>query len=785
MDEIKNSLNSLKSEVKSNLNTNKRKNMYNESEIIVKYIFEKLLSLTISSSFKNKIERILPDYCMKEMDVVFELLTQVDFMSHDKDDIEISKKIKDICKIKSGLNLNNNIKIDKTNINEKVSLSKTAKNIEYELQKDFDPNYETKIFSFDSRVLADKNKKITLNNNENIDNNENNENNDNGEILIFDILKRKISTEKLNNKNKSKEISNKNKEPFKIKSIEKIENIKKVEEHKIEIQEDNFFKEQNLPFRTEINGKNFWGVLNEPKPSTIDRSATTKIKFKIPLKLKSRKYTVDKKYKIKEELKNVLSESSSPQKEKNDHKKKHRSIKKEENNDNNKKKKYPQIEFSSYDINPNRLDKRLETKELFSLRSEMENQIEQKKIQMQKQLEKEKELENKEQAQKELEKQLQNKNITVDIDGNIVFVKPLQENLFINDFRKGKSKSRQIKLIEAPIIPINKTNIVEKNPNENGDNIDNNKNKIKDKLKKKLKLNNRHKNLNHKNGNNISQSSINQKKNIESLSEKRERMKYINGSNFNMINLECGVTIKEENKLKSGGKNFLEKYNKYSIEIFKELSKTFSSSFYRKTEKVNSLDSNTNINDNNKKKEVKEEKSKNKNKNKNKTVPIDENDKINVKTYNLNLALKNLDLITEGEEKLFRNKKMHNQNIINIKKRRNSTKKLGNDYGEMNIFAKTIMDGEWTNRITTNLQKYKELKCKTPIKPENIELGRELPLNILKHLPRKRLPPINSLLKGNMLNQTISDSFRKKKSDKGRNKKYQSTSSNFYKNSIS
>ena len=776
MDEISSSLHSSKIENGSNFDSNKKKITHNESEIIVKYILEKILSLTITSSNKNKIEKIIPDYCTKKISRMLELITDLDFITYDKDDIDISMKIKEICKIKSGVNLNSKIKIEKAIINENVLLDKTVKNIEYQLRKNLDPNKEINVFSFDSNVLSNEEKKI-------IKNNVNNEN------LMFNILER-IIDQKLNNTNKSKEKQNKNQDPFELKSSENIEKILKVEEHKIEFQEDNFFKEQNLPFQTKVIGQNFWGIISEPLPPKIERSATTKIKYEeIPLIIKSSKHSVKKKNRISEELENLLIENPFSKNDKNEHKKnKHINIKKEENN-NNKQQNYPLTELSSYDIDPNKIEKKIESQELILLRNEIIKKNEEKIIKLQKILEKEKELKNIELANKELEKELRNKNVTVDINGNLVFVKHLKEDQLINEFRKGKSKSKQIKLIESPFIPIKRSSTIEKNPNENGNSNGVNKNNIKNqnKLKKKVKFNNKPKNQKlTKKLINTSENIINQK----SLTEKNEKMKYINGSNFNVMNPECGVNIIEKNKFKSGGKNFLKKYNKYSVEIFQELSKTFSSSFYKNNEITNSLALNTNIyindNSNSKTKELKETKSENKNK----TKSNDENSRITVKTYNLSLALQNLDLITESEERLFLNKKIRNKNIFKMKNKKYSSNKLKNDLGEMNIFAKTIMDGEWTSRVNTNFQKYEELKCKKPLKPENIELGRELPLNILKHLPRKRLPPINSLLKKDILTETFSDTFRKKiyeKENKNdiKNKKYQSTSNYFYQNSIS
>jgi hypothetical protein len=47
------------------------------------------------------------------------------------------------------------------------------------------------------------------------------------------------------------------------------------------------------------------------------------------------------------------------------------------------------------------------------------------------------------------------------------------------------------------------------------------------------------------------------------------------GSNFELMNMEVGVTIKENEKIKTGGKDFYHKFNKYSIDNYnKQLKET-------------------------------------------------------------------------------------------------------------------------------------------------------------------------------------------------------------------
>ena len=63
------------------------------------------------------------------------------------------------------------------------------------------------------------------------------------------------------------------------------------------------------------------------------------------------------------------------------------------------------------------------------------------------------------------------------------------------------------------------------------------------------------------------------------------------GSNFDLINPECGVNLTEDKKIKSGGKDYFRKYNKYSLQVFEEtLSKTASSNFYQNKNNINNID---------------------------------------------------------------------------------------------------------------------------------------------------------------------------------------------------
>jgi hypothetical protein len=291
------------------------------------------------------------------------------------------------------------------------------------------------------------------------------------------------------------------------------------------------------------------------------------------------------------------------------------------------------------------------------------------------------------------------------------------------------------------------------------------------------------------------------------------------GSDFDLMLPECGVNLIEEKKTKSGGKDYFLKYNKYSLQFFEEtFNKTISSNFYQNNI-LNNI-ANTKIKKNIKEQmmeSIKEKVSDKKiiNYSLNTLMPSESNDKLLVKTKNLKNALNELDLITEGDEKLILDKKIRNKNILKRKKiMMNFRKHSKIDYKEINKFAKTLMGGEnWGNNIYKTINNLKQ-SFKQPTKPIFDELKREVPATLLNHLPRKRLPPIINKLKDNKMGYTITEGFfnknkklRLKSVPKEESNKIQieeednsnesknseeknveldyNTSSNFYKNTIS
>ena len=775
---------------------------FNISDIIVKYIIEKIISLSITQSLKNKIESQINNFCFNEMKESLSLALYIDFVNYDKDDITHKKTLLDFKshssrdiledKNKSNLILNKseiirkykysseldpeipyegsiNLDVFKTPKKEKNSIKETEKspNKKYfmkyikEQKKDQkeiikkDPNLGKLL---NGLILREKY------NNDDIENNK------------FNVLRNQgLVKKELNLRNS---ISKEDKEPF----IDNIEKINILESHKLDIipKFSSVIEEKYVLFCDPINtNKNNWSIIEQPKVPPIDRDAATKINFiKNIFRTKKTKTLINKQEETTEETSQQKKEiassikSSATKKAKNYTYSSKNKLEPEDNNP--RRKKYaPILEFPSYDIDPKTLGGDTESEELKRLRENLEKELIEKKLEQSRKLQKEREIQALEKAREEKRKELAHKNVTVDIKGDIVYIKSLNVNDFINDFTRMKSKFKEIKTIHS----VSKTSLqqkakVEKNIINIFEQIDKEKSKKK---QKKNYMKSSKKDDRQQGGNNSRFLGI------------MERMRdpiIAAGSNFEIMNPEVGVTLKEDEKTKEGGRDFYKKCNKYSIEVYEEtLNKTINSNFYS-TQKNSIFNANVNnINNttvNNKtlkklKSKILKEENMNeiinkaedniKNKNLNLMIPNEVNNRLLVKAQNLKLALNSLDLITENEEKYFSEKKKNKSKNI-IKKKDNLYNlfyKNRNNYEEINKFAKTLVgSNNWGDNLFR--QKKQEINFKRPQKPLDIEIKREVPLNLLNHLPRKRLPPINMTNRMNNersmgMGYTMSDGF--------------------------
>ena len=807
---------------------------YNISEPIVKNILEKIISLTITQVDKNKIEREIPDFCFKDIKQTLELAIFVDFVNYDKDDmkhkhtlLDFNSKSEKKLKISNNIDLSHNCNNSYQKILERKSKSEKLK--KYKLTKYFDPNISfensTYLEIFCSQKKTQKKKK---------------ENKDSTEYHLDELV---IRDDSYNYKNKDEKTNKdveenndfkKKDEPFVINSHEEIENIKRTETYDLDYNPAyNSLKNNNnknkILYDSIKDSENNWSLITQPSAPPIDRDASTKIKYDPPCFKLNKMNSLLNKDLIKEEEENIKNKKDKNQIKRTTSKNilKLKIPKIDEKPV--KKKKYPQlIEFPSEDIDPKILGKETESEELKKLRSDLENEIALKKLEAEKKIKKEQEEIALEKAREEKRKELAHKNVTTDIKGELVYIKSLNVNDFIHEFTKGRSNFKEIRTIDDELKGRmrgrRKSIIIEKNPDAFID---------KEELEKSQKKK-RNRNL---------YSSL-KKANDEKKEKEKEKEKEKDkdkdkdknqggrasvdknkppligaGSNFDLILPECGVNITEEKKTKSGGKDYFLKYNKYSLQFFEEtFNKTISSNFYQN----NMLNNGTNAKN---KKNIKEklmesirEKPSDKkitNHDLNTIMPSESNDKLLVKTKNLKNALNELDLITEGDEKLIFDKKNRNKNILKRKKiMMNFRKHSKKDYKEIDKFAKTLMGGEnWGNNIYKTINNLKQ-SFKQPTKPIFDELKREVPATLLNHLPRKRLPPIINKLKDNKMGYTITEGFYNKNKKlklksvpKDESKKIQieeednsiesknseekideldyNTSSNFYKNTIS
>ena len=795
-----NSFKGKEKEKEKELNNKSPKNYnYNVSDIIVKNIIEKILSLTITTADKHQIEKEIPDYCFDGIKESLELAMCIDFLNYDKDDMKhkntlLNSKSKSMEKIK---NINNKSfydlkKVDKS-FRKKVRIkNKSEKLKKYKLCKSLDPNISNEI-SINLDVFKPSVKKKDKNINKRQDKDKDKEERQSeinlNPLLLNKLIIRDINDNQDNNKNKfekKNEIFKKeNDDPFII-NVPEIENTH--EPHKIfesnlrfhTSMEKVFNKEKIILYDIIKEGKNHWGTIMQPEAPSIDREAGTKIKYTKPiLKLKKNKDFVKEEFRIREveEHSTIRNPTLNEKKEKtnkknNENKKKliktNQNLKEPEKNV--KKKKYmPIIEFPSEDLDPKIFARENENFDLQQLRDDLEKELAEKKLELANRLKKEKEEQALEKALEEKRKELANKNVTVDIKGELVYIKSLDINKFMNDFSKSKTKCKDIKTIETESRNLQKkkkTLVVEKNPEALVDTLENDRPQ-----KKKLKLKNQRK-----------KSFVNEDKTQNSkmlgllFFDRNKEPLISGGSNFDLMNPSCGVNLTEEQKTKSGGKDFFHQYNKYSIQVFEEtLSKTISANLYQNqmnnylnnasSPNVMSLKKKKTLKDtmlySNKEKEE-EKKIINKTENSANKILKESDGQLLVKTNNLRMALSNLDLITEGDEKhLLAKKGKRRRNIIKRKQFiMDFNKQQLKNYEEINSFAKTLLGSEnWGENIgkkTNSKQNFRK-----PKKPVFDELKKELPFNILNHIPRKRLPPINALnrFKENSLGKTLSVGF--------------------------
>ena len=370
-------------------------------------------------------------------------------------------------------------------------------------------------------------------------------------------------------------------------------------------------------------------------------------------------------------------------------------------------------------------------------------------------------------------KQYYGKNVTVDPNGKIVLIKRINIDRLKKDFTTAKTTLKNIKQKKVNKKIENK----EKENNEGDNNNIINKDKETIDNDKKNEINNlieQLKTINNKGSENKTLPKISNKRgsisNNEVKSENNETKKnkkesiIPSGSNFNIINMEIGVSIKEDEKFKTGGKDFFKKFNKYSKEIYdKKLKESIEANSFLKIpanyEENNKFKTESNF-------EEKGKDSSLQNDINSKYLMTSTNNFVNsnylsnlIGSYNINnfnqkndymtkthtsymntnhsnilnpsIKLSNvsslvgsinkLSLISENEEK-------SGKKNINLFKRKNLKHLLLNNFNEMNQFTKEILKtSDWSSRIG-NKSERKILNgyAKPFAKPNIFELNREI-----------------------------------------------------------
>ena len=397
-----------------------------------------------------------------------------------------------------------------------------------------------------------------------------------------------------------------------------LKNENENEKNEISITQTEPSFEEQIFYNNNLNGDNNWDLMDEPLSNNYDRYATTLVKFKEIDKEKN--YKINKK-EILEEIDEENENNTLNENEKNMVENRTRNVKegtlgkaiklsniyKEDLNNNNKNKKRNLNEimsqFSYHDLdNDNDIYKEPENINYEKLRKELKKkeneQIEEKKNQKNAK----REVENKMKLAVEKNRQYAGKKITVDSNGEIVFIKGIKLDKLNKDFilmktgtklikdeenenEKNKSKKKKKKFNSSNTIDtINNINIekkeekekiLEKNTNEN--------NIVEENNIEKTALKGRNQKLPKIKGNKTKNQEEIYK--LKLLKRIEEGPIVLSGSNFDIMNMEVGVSIKEKEKFKSGGKDFYHKFNKYSMDNYnKQLKDTLHINSFIKTQ---------------------------------------------------------------------------------------------------------------------------------------------------------------------------------------------------------
>ena len=678
------------------------------SEQIVNFLIEKLISYTVTKSEKNKVEAQLPEVCFNFITDTIDTFIEQQFIAVDKmDNIEGNNIIKEP---------DNNELEDNQNINNNNLLPENIDNIS--------------LHKKDSSI--DMNKKLENNNNEN--NNIMNEHNNLENNIDFSQISNIESQQ--NNKNNNN---------------------------------------ANIYFNNYIHGENFWSVIDEPENSEKDRFISATLFPFLPeeteFNIVNNKITAKKSLeKVEEEddnnliesnikiateqLKNIQSNSNIEKKEENNKtsSKIIQDEKKEENKNKNKtkneislKKKKKNLfeimnEFPFYDLPKEEQMSEINKEGIDYVTLREEKELEKKKIEDEEKKKLRLKREEMQKIKEEVDKKkaYQNKKLTVDVNGKIVFIKEVNLDSLNKEFNTIKSNLKQLTKTKALEPPPRKFSIYY-NP------VDKEKDKEKNQNNSNAKTNRTNKFINPEDMFNAKVISNNNNNGlfklppIKSEIEKKLERGPITpaGSNFDLIQMEIGVSLKEDEKYKTGGKNFFQKFNKYSLDTYN--SKLKDSIIYNSIDAIkNKLGLTTSVDFHNNLTETYSNfgnqlgntntslfKKNNLKTTNNFNIPTNQlnstlNPEISIKgNFSLSNAFNQLDLLPD-----YKLNEM-NQNRKNIFKSKDNKKNKNNEknLNEINQFAATLLGVSWGN---SSMNQRKLNPIKKPKKPLYNEIQKEM-----------------------------------------------------------
>ena len=342
---------------------------------------------------------------------------------------------------------------------------------------------------------------------------------------------------------------------------------------------DMIFK--NYFFNNIYNGDNDWDLIEEPTSLNLDRYSSTLISFK----QKNRDFEGGK-YKMNQE--GILEEEEN-ENEENNKSNKDNKVKNDKENSKEKemdlfrinipKRKFilPTVEnrkklneianqFECFDLEQEENNDVLENNQIKKLREQFEKNKKNKEIE-QKIINQEKvKLISIQKVNEENSRKYLGKAITKDHNGQIIFIKRIKPEKLKQDFIFGKTKFKTIAndSQKKKNFKREQTQNIEKNVKENTDekNIEE---AIRKKTSKKASIRSLPK-LNKLSMATIETQDRNDDKGATSL--KKHFPIITSGSNFNLMNMEIGVSLKEDEKYKTGGLDFLSKFKKFSLKAY-------------------------------------------------------------------------------------------------------------------------------------------------------------------------------------------------------------------------